>query len=419
MASPRSGCTIVFNGELYNADGLRRELMEAGQRFAGLSDTEVALGAYDEWGPDACAHLRGMFALAVWDPRDESVLLARDPLGIKPLYYECRPARLAFASELRALIPMMEGPPRLSVEGLDGYLAEGAVPEPHTMLQDVWMLPPGGMLRFASGEARQSSFWSLDDQFAAERLDIGFEEASEQVRAELERAVREQLISDVPIGVFLSGGIDSSALVGLSATVDRPPTTTSVVFAEPEYSEARYIDAVSRRWSTEHREVELSASDFLARLPSALAAMDQPTVDGLNSFVVSGLARSTGLTVALSGLGGDELFGGYELFRTVPGLERLRRHLPRIPHRVGGRIARARLGSGDRSAKLARWLAGEPLSAYELQREVLDPALRARLLEDRSPAVAARRTARRPTRTTSHDWSCRGTCATCCSGMPT
>ena len=160
--APANGVTpvwlhIVFNGELYNADGLRRELMEAGQRFAGRSDTEVVLGAYDEWGPDACAHLRGMFALAVWDPRDESVLLARDPLGIKPLYYQCRPTRLAFASELRALIPMMEGPPCLSVEGLDGYLAGGALPEPHTMLQDVWMLPPGGTLRFASGEARQSS----------------------------------------------------------------------------------------------------------------------------------------------------------------------------------------------------------------------------------------------------------------------
>jgi asparagine synthase (glutamine-hydrolysing) len=182
------------------------------------------------------------------------------------------------------------------------------------------------------------------------------------------------------VGVFLSGGIDSSALVGLTATVDRSPITTSVVFAEREYSEARYIEAVSRRWSTDHREIELGVSDFLRRLPDALEAMDQPTIDGLNSFVVSGLARSAGLTVALSGLGGDELFAGYELFRTVPRLERLRRRLPRVPYRVGHRLARASLGTGDRASKLARWLAREPLSAYELQREVLEPALRAQLL---------------------------------------
>jgi asparagine synthase (glutamine-hydrolysing) len=385
MESRATGRTIVFNGELYNADDLRNELTATGRVFAGLSDTEVALAAYDEWGPAASARFRGMFALGLWDPGDESLLLVRDPLGIKPLYYECRPGRLAFASELRALAPAMEGPPRLSIAALDGYLAEGAPPEPHTMLEDVWMLAPGTALRFASGEARQSVFWSLDEQFAAQRLDIGAEEASERIRGELERAVREQLVADVPVGVFLSGGIDSSALVGLSATVDRPPTTTSVVFSEPEYSEARYIDAVARRWTTDHREVELSVSDFLARLPDALAAMDQPTVDGLNSFVVSGLARSAGLTVALSGLGGDELFAGYELFRTVPRLERFRRWSPRIPHRVGAPIVRARLGGGDRAAKLTRWLEGEPVSAYDLQREVLEPAMRARLLGEHVP----------------------------------
>ena len=386
MQGLHTGCTIAFNGEIYNADALRRDLVTAGREFAGSSDTEVALAAYEQWGRSACARLRGMFALAIWDPRDGSVLLARDPLGIKPLYYECRPRRLAFASELRSLLPIMDGPARLSVPALDGYLAEGAAPEPLTMLQDVSMLQPGTMLRFVAGQTQQEVFWSLDDQFAAERLDISLEEASRRIRAELERAVGEQLVSDVSIGVFLSGGIDSSALVGLSATVDRPPTTTSVIFAEPDYSEARYIDAVSRRWSTEHREIELGAGDFLGRLPAALDAMDQPTIDGLNSYVVSGLARSSGLTVALSGLGGDELFGGYELFRTIPRLERLRRHLPRIPYRVGSRLVRIGWGRGDRSSKLARWLAGERLSAYELQREVLDPALRADLLGDQRPA---------------------------------
>ena len=214
--------------------GLRRELAAAGHEFAGMSDTEVALAAYDEWGADAFARLRGMFALAIWDPRD-----AVRPARARPARDQAPVLRTAARAGSRSRRSCARSSrrwtdrPASRVAALDGYLAEGAPPEPHTMLQDVWMLPPGSTLRFASGEARQSPFWSLEDQFAAERLDIGAEEASERIRAELERAVREQLVSDVPVGVFLSGGIDSSALVGLSATVDRPPTTTSVVFAEP------------------------------------------------------------------------------------------------------------------------------------------------------------------------------------------
>lgn len=373
-------CVLAFNGELYNADELRREL-EPRRPFSSDSDTEVVLAAYERWGDEACGRLDGMFAFALWDPRTLSLLLARDPLGVKPLYYNQNDSRFAFASEVRALLATRAGPPRLAVPALERYLATGAVEEPDTVIEGIQMLPAGSRLKRRARKTAVDSFWSMDD-FFDDPLTISLLEARERVRDALERAVRRQLVSDAPVGVFLSGGIDSSALVGLSATVDRPPTTISVVFEERGYSELPYIDAVRGRWETDHRQIALKAEDFLERLPAAIAAMDQPTFDGVNTYVVSQLAREAGLTVALSGLGGDELFAGYQLFRSVPQLERLRRALPRVPERLALRLARTRFGAGDRSRKLGRWLSGESPSAYVLQREVIEPSLRAGLLAD-------------------------------------
>lgn len=382
MLGPFTGCVLAFNGELYNADELRREL-EPHRPFTSRSDTEVALAAYERWGDEACARLNGMFALAVWDPRTASLLLARDPLGVKPLYFCEEGSRFAFASEVRALLGTLAAPPQLAVRALDRYLATGAAEEPTTVIEGIRMLPPGSHLRRCAGTTVVRSFWSIDDYFG-DPLTISAVEARERVRDELERAVRRQLVSDAPVGVFLSGGIDSSTLVGLSASVDRPPTTVSVVFDERRYSELPYIEAVRERWATDHRQVALRAEDFLERLPAAIAAMDQPTFDGVNTYVVSQLARAAGLTVALSGLGGDELFAGYELFRSVPRLERLRRILPRVPGPLALRLARTRYGAGDRGRKLGRWLSGDSPSAYVLQREVIEPSLRAGLLAEGS-----------------------------------
>jgi len=378
MGGPR-GSVIAFNGELYNADELRRELQSAGRVFKGEADTEVALAAYEQWGEDAWVRLRGMFAIAVWDSRARALVLVRDPLGIKPLYVSHLAGRLVFASEVRALVRGLRRPPALSRDALCTFLATGAVEEPHVIVEGVRMLAPGTALRLQGGTVRESVFWSMESAFArrvrASRADVVVE-----LRERLDAAVRSQLVADAPLGVFLSGGIDSSALVGLASTVADPPRTVSVVFGEKRYSEAPYIEAVRRRWSTEHHEVELTADDFLARLPDALGAMDQPTVDGVNTFVVSELARRSGLTVALSGLGGDELFAGYELFRTGPRLERLRDRVPRLPTQVaalGGRLA---YGRSDRGRKLGGWLAGEPSSAYVLQRELFDAPTRVALL---------------------------------------
>ena len=378
MTGP-SGAVIAFNGELYNAEMLRCELRSSGHAFVGDADTEVALAAYEHWGGDAWARLRGMFAIAIWDPRTRALVLVRDPLGIKPLYINHVSGRLVFASELRALARGLPRPPALSSDALHTYLATGAVEEPHTILDGVRMLAPGTALRLQDASMRETEFWSMTKSFErrthASRADVVAE-----LRERLLGAVRSQLVSDAPLGVFLSGGIDSSALVGLASTVADAPRTVSVVFGEEAYSEAPYIDAVRRRWSTEHHEIQLEADDFLARLPAALGAMDQPTVDGVNTYVVSELARHSGLTVALSGLGADELFCGYELFVTAPRLERLRDRVPRLPWPVAALAARAAYGRSDRARKLGGWLAGEPSSAYILQRELFDQRTRDALL---------------------------------------
>jgi asparagine synthase (glutamine-hydrolysing) len=385
MVGPTAS-VIVFNGELYNADDLRGELRSAGRAFAGASDTEVALAAYEHWGGDAWARLRGMFALAVWDPRANALVLVRDPLGVKPLYVSHQDGRIVFASEVRALICGLERKPALSRDALRTFLATGAVEEPHSIIEGVRMLAPGVALRIQDDALHEAQFWSMSSAFRA-RGQARRGDVLAELRDRLEAAVRSQLVSDAPLGVFLSGGIDSSALVGLASTVADAPRTVSVVFDEDAYSESSYIDAVRRRWSTQHDEVRLTANDFLARMPAALAAMDQPTVDGVNTFVVSELARRSGLTVALSGLGGDELFGGYELFRTAPKLERLRDRVPRLPAPAATLAGRLAFGRCDRGRKLGQWLGGEPPSAYVLQRELFDARTRTALLGTHEPVA--------------------------------
>ena len=374
MVGP-SGAAIAFNGELFNADELRAELTRGGRRFASGSDTEVALAAFEEWDHHALPRFNGMFALAFHDRECGRLVLARDQLGVKPLYYctDDGDKELIFASELRALVSARHEDHPISREGLLGFLATGSPREPGSVVDGARMLEPGTSLTFTVGaKPMVRRWWSLEQCFV-ESDRTSRADAVEQLRELLRTAVRRQLVSDVPIGLFLSGGIDSSALVGLAADAGITPHTVSIVFAEKRWSEKRWIDAVVERHSSAHHEVTLSADDFRDALPSALAAMDQPTFDGVNTYVVSRVAREAGLTVALSGLGGDELFAGYPLFRSAPQLDRLRRRLPRLPGALAVVAGKTVGGGGDRGRKLGRWLAGEPDSAYELQRELLDP----------------------------------------------
>lgn len=380
MRSDATGNTIAFNGELYNVAEVRGELAARGISFRGHSDTEVVLRAFDEWGLDCLPRLRGMFAMALWHAERRETILVRDRLGIKPLYYALDGARLVFASELRTLLLSELVPRRLSVEAVASYLALGAVQEPFSMVEGVRVLPPGhfAVLRPDGLELRE--YWSLERAFSASGTS---DSSPEALRALLEEATRLHLVSDVPLGVFLSGGIDSSALVGLVASVaDRPPTTVSVVFPGHELSEERFIDVVQRRFETEHVAIPLDEPGIRAQLPGALAAMDQPTDDGINTYVVSGAAREAGLTVVLSGLGGDELFAGYDTFTLVPRLNRIRRTVPAWAARASAApVALAGRGR-DRTEKLVRWLRDRDVdeSAYALKRERFGPAARTALL---------------------------------------
>ena len=315
MNDPRTGNWITYNGETYNFKDLRREIGD--EPWSSNTDTEVVLGAYRKWGVDAFHKLRGMFALALWDGQKQTLLLARDPLGIKPLYYYAHQQQFIFASELRALLATGLIARKLSQTGIDSYLANGSVEAPVTIIDDIKQLLPGHYLQVTANEFGAIELRDVEFSIPNSRKFVGTrDEAVARLRSELEESVRRHLVSDVPLGVFLSGGMDSSALVALMSRVtDQRPKTFSIVFDEKAYTEAPFSRAVAERFNTDHSEIRLSEDRMFELLPSAIAAMDEPTMDGINTFIVSRAVKSAGITVAISGLGGDELFAGYPSFR--------------------------------------------------------------------------------------------------------
>jgi asparagine synthase (glutamine-hydrolysing) len=315
MTDPQTGNCLTYNGETYNFRELRRDL---GGDWRSNTDTEVVLRAYAKWGVKAFSKMRGMFALAIWDDAKRMLVLARDPFGIKPLYYYLDKHHLIFASELRALLASGLVPRRLSPAGLNSYLAAGSVESPLTIVEGVKQLPPGHYLRVNANELSEAEFAIPTAPPEIRNRD----EAVARLRAELEESVRLHLVSDVPLGVFLSGGMDSSALVALMSRLsDQRPKTFSVVFDEANFNEAPFSRAIAERFRTDHREIRLSEDRLLELLPAAVAAIDQPTMDGINTYVVSQAVKNAGITVALSGLGGDELFAGYPSFRRAIKLQ--------------------------------------------------------------------------------------------------
>ncbi|HEY3581027.1 MAG TPA: asparagine synthase (glutamine-hydrolyzing), partial [Pyrinomonadaceae bacterium] len=290
--------------------------------------------------------IRGMFALAIWDDRKRELVLARDRFGIKPLYYYVSDQLVIFASELRALLATGLIPGKLSRSGLDSYLAIGSVTAPLTMIEGVRQLVPGHSLRVKateSGSLKCTLAKFTTDDHESPKPETR-DEAVAQLRVQLEESIAAHLVSDVPLGVFLSGGIDSSALVALTSKVSaQGPKTFSVVFDEAELSEEQYSRAVAQRFNTDHCEIRLGEGQLLEILPEAIAALDQPSMDGVNTFVVSRAVKQAGVTVALSGLGGDELFAGYPSFRRALKLASMpvgSKRVLRAAAAVGGSFAR-------------------------------------------------------------------------------
>ncbi|MBK8228220.1 MAG: asparagine synthase (glutamine-hydrolyzing) [Flavobacteriales bacterium] len=303
---------LAFNGEIYNYRELRKQL-EWPWRTG--SDTEVLLAAFACWGA-ACLHrLHGMFAFAVHDALSDELFIARDRMGIKPLYWYRDDRHLLFASELRALLATGLVPRRLDADALVDHLRYQTVHAPATMVQDVRMLEAGHWMRISDQEVRIERWYDLVAAVdrSAEHLPIGA--VKKEVHNRLSRAVEKRLVSDVPFGAFLSGGIDSSAVVGLMAQASSQPVHTfSVVFNEEAFSEEKYARLVAGKFRTEHTAIRLQPDDMLRMLPDALAAMDHPSADGPNTYVVSKVTKEAGITMALSGLGGDEVFAGYPVF---------------------------------------------------------------------------------------------------------
>jgi len=344
MSTPDGRLTIVFNGEIYNHRELRAGLEARGAAFRSHSDTEVILRAYEAHGAECVAKLRGMFAFALWDERERTCLLARDAFGIKPLYLAERDGRLVFASEVRALLASGLVSRELDPGGVNGYFRTGSVPEPRTLLKGVRCLPAGHWAMWRAGRLDTRRHWTLDftpgDQAAATAVSA--------TRAALLDSVSHHFISDVPVGVFLSGGIDSTALVALARAVGRTELHTySITFPDAPNDEGALARRTAAHFGTTHHEWPLDAAVGMGLFRQFLTAMDQPSIDGLNTFTVSKFARDQGMKVVLSGLGGDELFGGYKSFREVPRLARLNRLLRRTgPVRV---VARAVLGRAGRA----------------------------------------------------------------------
>src|SRR3989454_7534315 len=318
----------ALNGEIYNFRALRHDLQRLGHHLRTRSDTEVIVHAYEEWGEDCVHHLDGMFALAIWDGGQRTLLLARDRMGEKPLYYHAGSDAFVFGSELRALLEHPTVPRELSFESVSRYLSFEYVPAPHSIFAGIAKLPPGHLLTAAPGsKPRVVRYWDLP--FSADHS-LDEHEWAERLRTQLETSVRRQLVSDVPLGMFLSGGIDSSAIVTVAARLNdtRPLRTFSVGFAERSYDERPFARAVAQQCGTDHEEVVFSPDDMRGLLEDVGGLLDEPLVDTsfLPLYVLSRLARRS-VTVVLSGDGGDELFCGYPTF-LAERRARWVRHLP-------------------------------------------------------------------------------------------
>ncbi|MBT3648760.1 MAG: asparagine synthase (glutamine-hydrolyzing) [Flavobacteriales bacterium] len=308
--------TLIFNGEVYNFRELREQLVD--YDFRTQSDTEVVLAALITWGIRAVEKFNGMFALAFWDNVEDRLWLARDRMGIKPLYIAQGRQSIIFASEVRSILKSGLVAPKLDENRLSEYLRYQTVHSPNTILEGVKMLEPGCYLEISEPESRPTPYWK---PWQSDDRPTDIQSAQSRVRELLISSVERRMVSDVPFGAFLSGGIDSSLIVGIiRAELDLPIDTFNVSFDENEFSEAKYARLVANKFGSNHHEIRLQPSDLLNSLDDALASMDHPSGDGPNTWIVAQRTKQQGITMAISGLGGDEVFAGYDVFKRLPSI---------------------------------------------------------------------------------------------------
>ncbi|QOV23349.1 asparagine synthase (glutamine-hydrolyzing) [Anabaenopsis elenkinii] len=381
MSTPDHRYHITFNGEIYNFQQLRKQLISQGETFHSQTDTEVIIKLYQKLGVDCVHHLRGMFAFAIWDDVEKTCFLARDPLGIKPLYYYQSGHTLVFASELRAVLASGLPQVNISLPGLYGYLTTGSVPEPHTLIADIHCLAAGNWLYWQGGNTTKKQYWELN--FTPQAISPG--EAQEIVHTALLDSINHHFISDVPVGIFLSGGIDSTSVLALATQTQTSQISTySIAFAESAYNEGELAQKIAHHFGADHTEYQVTASFAKNILPKFLRAIDQPSIDGFNTFCVSQVAHEQGMKVVLSGLGGDEIFGGYQSFQKIPQMvawgQKLHA-LPLLSTSLG--VGLAGWGNSPKIKRLGDFLSQSPsfVSAYRSFRGIFSHTESCRIIE--------------------------------------
>jgi asparagine synthase (glutamine-hydrolysing) len=352
---------VVFNGEIYNYRDLRAELESLGHRFYTSSDTESIVHAYEQWGEDAFRRLRGMFGIALWDQPKRTLLLARDRAGQKPVHYAERRGRLYFGSEIKSLLAAGAVEPALNLEALDHYITFQYTPRETSIFEGVRKLPPGHYLRWRDGRAEVKQYWQIGAQ---ETFTGSEQEAVEALGGVLRDAVASHMMSDVPLGAFLSGGVDSSAVVGMMAQASsRPVQTFSIGFDDPAFDELEHARTVAQHFGTDHHEFVVRP-DGLSILDDLIAHFDEPFADSsaIPTWYVSEIARRH-VTVVLSGDGGDELFGGYDRYLPHPRVARFDR-LPLPGLRTAAGLAWPLMPHGARGKNFLRHVAQDAAGRY-------------------------------------------------------
>jgi asparagine synthase (glutamine-hydrolysing) len=310
---------LVFNGEIYNYKEVKALLPE--YDFKTNSDTEVIVAAYQKWGIGCVHQFNGMFAFAIWDKTSHKFYLVRDRLGIKPIYYFDNNQQFVFSSEMRGVMSLPFVDKSINPAAVADYIQYGTVHAPRTLLSSIKMLLPGHYLTITDEGLSITEYWDINEKYSRKSQRQSYDEVKEEVKTLFFKSVERRLIADVPFGAFLSGGIDSSAVVAAMSKVSSNKIKTfSITFDEEEFSEAKYARIIAEKYNTDHTEIKLTPEDFLKTLPKAIASMDHPSFDGVNSYVVSEATKKAGVTMALSGLGGDELFAGYDIFKRAHSL---------------------------------------------------------------------------------------------------
>jgi asparagine synthase (glutamine-hydrolysing) len=368
---------MVFNGEMYNYAEVRSLIKD--YAFHTSSDSEVLMAAYVKWGKDCMQYFRGMFAFAIWDKQEKELFIARDRMGVKPLYYFLDEDKLIFASEIRAILETDLVKRKIDEDALLEYFTFQSVSYPFSIVKGIRQLEAGSWMKIKNGQTSQAKYWDLTK--TSSDFDFGsIVRVRTQIRELLLQSVERRLVSDVPVGAFLSGGIDSSAVVGLMAEASSAaPNTFNISFEEKEYDESGYAEIIAKKFRTNHTRVLLKPTAFIDELENALNAMDTPSGDGINTFIVSKAIRQKGVTVALSGIGGDELFAGYPFFSQYLDLHK-KKYWWNIPAPARGWMAGILVPghTGGRKGRIRQLLEADSWfidKTYPVFRQIISPDL--------------------------------------------